>query len=130
MRESIIAGARYIDLLKDMLPEEVREPDRTWLALASYNIGPGQFQRRAAIGELMRANPNGMVRDEAHTAAAGPAEILRKVKSGRARGGEAVLLVENIRAYNDILARQSTALPDCFGEDGEHDRHVGQHGRG
>ena len=28
-----------------------------------------------------------------------------KVKSGRARGGEAVLLVENIRAYHDILVR-------------------------
>jgi membrane-bound lytic murein transglycosylase F len=28
-----------------------------------------------------------------------------RVKSGRARGGEAVLLVENIRAYYDILAR-------------------------
>ena len=27
------------------------------------------------------------------------------MKSGRARGGEAVLLVENIRAYYDILAR-------------------------
>ena len=32
-----------------------------------------------------------------------------KVKSGRARGGEAVLLVENIRAYNDILARHEPA---------------------
>jgi len=32
-----------------------------------------------------------------------------KVKSGRARGGEAVLLVENIRAYYDILARNQPA---------------------
>jgi membrane-bound lytic murein transglycosylase F len=41
--ESILAGARYINLLKDLLPEETEEPDRTWLALAAYNIGPGHF---------------------------------------------------------------------------------------
>ena len=30
-----------------------------------------------------------------------------KVKSGRARGGEAVLLVESIRTYYDILVRNA-----------------------
>jgi len=32
-----------------------------------------------------------------------------RLKSGRARGGEAVLLVENIRAYYDILVRNQPA---------------------
>ena len=32
-----------------------------------------------------------------------------RLKSGRARGGEAVILVENIRTYYDILARNEPA---------------------
>ena len=42
-RQNIIAGARYLKILKDTLPERIAEPDRTWLALASYNVGYGAF---------------------------------------------------------------------------------------
>jgi membrane-bound lytic murein transglycosylase F len=32
-------------------------------------------------------------------------EYYKRLKSGRARGGEAVILVENVRTYYDILQR-------------------------
>ena len=32
-------------------------------------------------------------------------EIYARLKSGRARGGEAVIMVENIRSYYDVLCR-------------------------
>jgi membrane-bound lytic murein transglycosylase MltF len=36
-------------------------------------------------------------------------EIYARLKSGPARGGEAVIMVENIRNYNDILSRVEPA---------------------
>ena len=108
-RESILGGARYINLLKDMLPGEVREPDRTWLALAAYNIGPGHFGAGRRLAELMKADPNVWYEMKDILPLLAQPKYYEKVKSGRARGGEAVLLVENIRAYNDILARHEPA---------------------
>ena len=34
-----MAGARYLRDLKSRLPARIQEPDRTWLALAAFNIG-------------------------------------------------------------------------------------------
>ncbi len=104
-RESIIGGARYLNLLKDMQPEDVPEPDRTWLALASYNIGPGNFNAARALAKLQGADPAAWYEMKQILPLLAQRKYHELVKSGRARGGEAVLLVENIRAYYDILVR-------------------------
>lgn len=39
--QSIRAGAQYLSELRDALPESIDEPDRTWMALAAYNLGMG-----------------------------------------------------------------------------------------
>jgi membrane-bound lytic murein transglycosylase F len=96
--ESILAGARYINLLKEQLPEEVEEPDRTWLALAAYNIGPGHFNSARSLARQLKADPDSWYEMK---------RVLPKLKAGRARGGEAVILVENIRSYYDILQRNA-----------------------
>jgi membrane-bound lytic murein transglycosylase F len=108
-RESIMGGARYLSLLKEMQPAEVAEPDRTWLALASYNIGPGHFNAARALAKLQGADPNAWYEMKQILPLLARPKYYEKVKSGRARGGEAVLLVENIRAYYDILARNQPA---------------------
>jgi membrane-bound lytic murein transglycosylase F len=78
--ESILAGARYINLLKELLPEETEEPDRTWLALAAYNIGPGHFNAaRTWPGNSGR--PQRLVRNEARAAPARPAQICAAVEN-------------------------------------------------
>jgi soluble lytic murein transglycosylase-like protein len=56
--ESILAGARYVNLLKEQLPEDVAEPDRTWLALAGYNIGPGHLNTARTLARQLKADPN------------------------------------------------------------------------
>jgi len=104
-RESIIGGARYLNLLKDMQPEDVPEPDRTWLALASYNIGPGNFNAARALAKLQGADSAAWYEMKQILPLMAQRKYYELVKSGRARGGEAVLLVENIRAYYDILVR-------------------------
>jgi len=104
-RESILGGARYLSLLKDMQPADIPEPDRTWLALAAYNIGPGHFNAARALAKLQEADPAAWYEMKQILPLLAQPKYYEKVKSGRARGGEAVLLVENIRAYHDILVR-------------------------
>jgi len=108
-RESIMGGARYLSLLKEMQPDDVAEPDRTWLALASYNIGPGHFNAARALAKLQGAGPTAWYEMKQILPLLARPKYYEKVKSGRARGGEAVLLVENIRAYYDILVRNQPA---------------------
>lgn len=102
--ESILAGARYVNLLKDMQAEEVKEPDRTWLALASYNIGPGHFNAARSIAKQVGADPSTWYDMKRVLPLLAKPKYYEHLKSGRARGGEAVILVENVRNYYDILA--------------------------
>lgn len=99
--ESVLAGARYIAILKDQLPPEVKEPDRTWLALAAYNIGPGHFGSARALAKQRKTDPNSWYDMKRIL------PRLAQARGNRARGGEAVILVENIRGYYDILLRNA-----------------------
>lgn len=104
-KESIRAGARYLADLADDLPEEVKEPDRTWLALAAYNLGMGHMNGGRAIAESMERNPNSWYEMKKVLPLLAKPEYYSRLKSGRARGGEAVIMVENIRTYYDTLSR-------------------------
>lgn len=108
-RESILAGARYINILKDLQPDEVREPDRTWLALAAYNIGPGHFNAARTLAKQLGADPAAWYEMKRILPLLAKPKYYQRLKSGRARGGEAVILVENIRSYYDILLRNESA---------------------
>ena len=109
-RQSILAGARYINLLRDMLPDEVGEPDRTWLALAAYNIGPGHMNGARTIARQLKADPNTWYDMKRVLPLLAKPQYYERLKAGRARGGEAVILVENIRSYYDILVRNEAPL--------------------
>src|SRR5690606_11788483 len=43
-KQSIEGGARYFIQMHQQLPESIAEPDRTWFALAAYNIGGGHLE--------------------------------------------------------------------------------------
>jgi len=42
-RQNIDAGAKYHAKMKNMF-DDVKEPDRSWMALAAYNVGRGHFR--------------------------------------------------------------------------------------
>ena len=108
--ESILAGARYINLLKEQLPEETEEPDRTWLALAAYNIGPGHFSAARTLARQLKADPDAWYEMKRILPLLAQPRYAQQLKIGKARGGEAVILVENIRSYYDILQRNTSPL--------------------
>src|SRR5690606_32224713 len=89
----------------DDLPEEVKDPDRLWLALAAYNLGMGHMNGGRAIAESMGYDPNSWYEMKKVLPLLAKPEYYARLKSGRARGGEAVIMVENIRTFYDTLSR-------------------------
>ena len=108
--ESILAGARYINLLREQLADETEEPDRTWLALAAYNIGPGHFNAARTLARQLKADPGAWYEMKRILPLLAQPKYAQQLKIAKARGGEAVILVENIRAYYDILLRNTPPL--------------------
>jgi len=104
--ESIRAGARYLDILRKQIPDSTPEPDRTWQAMAAYNIGPGHFNAARTIGRQRKADVDSWLEMKGVLPLLARPEFYERLKSGRARGGEAVILVENVRSFYDILSRQ------------------------
>ena len=108
-RESIIGGARYLNILRDGLAD-VPEPDRTWLALAGYNIGPGHLNAARTIARQLKADADAWYDMKRVLPLLARPQYYSRLKSGRARGGEAVIMTENIRSYYDILSRNEPPL--------------------
>ena len=91
--------------LKDMLPSRISEPDRTWLALAAYNMGYGHLEDGRILAQRMKLNPDSWVDLKKVLPLLTQSAYYTKLKHGYGRGGQAVIFVESIRTYYDILAR-------------------------
>lgn len=104
-QQSILAGARYVNHLKDTVPARIPEPDRTWIALAAYNIGYGHLEDARILAKKKKLNPDSWTDLKTTLPLLAKTEHIDEVKHGYARGGETVIFVENVRTYYDILAR-------------------------
>ena len=102
-RNSIFGGAQYFARQTERIADEVEEPDRTWMALAAYNVGFYHLKDAQQIAEWQGGDRNSWV----DVSKALPLKAQRKwysrVPYGYARGWEPVLYVNNIRAYYNIL---------------------------
>ena len=104
-RQSIVAGARYLADLKRSLPERIREPDRTWLALAAFNIGIGHLEDARVLAARRKLNPDSWSDIKKTLPVLAQPDSVDATKFGFARGGQAVVFVETVRAYYDVLLR-------------------------
>jgi membrane-bound lytic murein transglycosylase F len=104
-RASIIGGARYFALLRDQLPAEVPEPDRTWMAIAAYNLGMGHFRGARRIAQSLQRDLTAWLDIKEVLPLLSKPAFAARLKAGPARGGEAVTTAENVRNYYEILAR-------------------------
>ncbi len=102
-RSSIFGGARFYARQTERVADTVAEPDRTWMALAAYNVGFNHIKDARIIVEWEGGDPDTWV----DISKALPLLAQRKwyslVPFGYARGWEPVLYVNNIRAYYTIL---------------------------
>ncbi|UCG72427.1 MAG: membrane-bound lytic murein transglycosylase MltF [Chromatiales bacterium] len=100
--QSIAGGADYISRMKARFAE-VREPDRTWFALAAYNIGYAHVQDARALARDQGLNADTWVHVREHFEKLSQARWYRQTRHGYAPGWEPVRYVENVRNYYDIL---------------------------
>ena len=104
-RESIVGGARYLALLRESMQARIPEPDRTYLALAAYNLGIGHLEDARILAQRAGLNPDKWQDVRQVLPRLADPEAFSTLKHGYARGFEAIQLVDNVRNYHDILAR-------------------------
>jgi len=103
-RNSILGGARYFTQLKRRIAKDITGPDRTWFALAAYNVGLGHVNDARIITRKLGGNPNKWMDVSNNLPLLMQKRWYKQTRHGYARGIEAVRYVENIRNYFDILA--------------------------
>lgn len=101
--QSIAAGAQLVAQLRQLVPERIREPDRTWIALAAFNLGYAHVEDARVLAQQQKLNPDSWTDLKKVLPLLAKPEFAAKAKRGFARGGQAVIFVENVRAYYDIL---------------------------
>jgi membrane-bound lytic murein transglycosylase F len=85
-RQSIFGGARYFRQVHDKIPAHVPEPDKTWFALAAYNMGYGRIEDARVLAQKSGRDPDSWEDVRAFL----PAE-------------ETARYVDNVRNYHDLL---------------------------
>lgn len=101
--QSITGGAQYFQQRIQTIPEQIPEPDRTWFALASYNVGLGHLEDARALTKKQGGNPDKWMDVKQRLPLLTQEKWHQQTKHGYARGEEPVEFVENIRSYYDLL---------------------------
>ena len=102
-KNSIFGGAQYYARQTERVADTVDEPDRTWMALAAYNVGFNHIKDARQIVEWQGGNADTWVDISKALPMLSQREWYSRVPFGYARGWEPVLYVNNIRAYYNIL---------------------------
>ncbi len=100
---SIFGGAEFFAEQLTRLPETVLDPDRTWMALAAYNVGFLHLMDARHIVEWEDGNPDSWVDVSETLPLLARERWYSRVQHGYARGWEPVLYVNNVRNYYNII---------------------------
>jgi membrane-bound lytic murein transglycosylase F len=100
---SIFGGAEFYARQVERIPEGVQEPDRTWMALAAYNVGYNHVIDARRIVEWQGGDPDAWVDLSRTLPLLARKRWYSRLEHGYARGWEPVLYVNNIRNYYNII---------------------------
>ncbi|MDI1309608.1 MAG: membrane-bound lytic murein transglycosylase MltF [Methylotenera sp.] len=110
-KQSVPAGAKYIVKMIDTVPERIPEPDRTYMALAAYNIGYAHVEDARVLANRLNLNPDSWADVKKTLVMLNDPEYYTTLKYGYASGGAPVIFVESIRSYQRILERYQPSHP-------------------
>ena len=109
-RSSIFGGAKYLARLQKVMPRRIPEPDRTWLAVAAYNVGLGHLEDARILAQRQGKNPDKWEDVRGFLPLLSQERWYTQTKRGYARGWEPVRYVENVQSYLNILQVAGTRL--------------------
>lgn len=101
---AIDGGARYLADRHRRLPDTIPEPDRTFLALASYNIGRGHLLDARQLARELGKNPDSWDDMKEVLPLKADKRYYPSTRYGYARGYEPVHYVQRIRNYRDVIS--------------------------
>lgn len=102
-KQSVTGGAKYFTQIRNRLPERIKNPDRTWMALAAYNVGLGHLEDARILTQRQGGNPDVWDDVKKSLPLLSKKKYYKQTKHGYARGWEPVKYVENIRNFHNIL---------------------------
>jgi membrane-bound lytic murein transglycosylase MltF len=109
--ENILGGARYLQYMKERIPKRILDPDRTWLAMAAYNIGIGHLEDARIITQMRKKNPDRWSDVRANLHRLSDPVWHQRVKRGYANGRETLQFVERVSQFAAILVN---AIPETM----------------
>lgn len=123
---SIKGGAQYFAKIKARIPDRIPEPDRTWMALASYNVGFGHLEDARILTQKDGKDPDQWLHVKEYLPLLQKKKWYKQTKHGYARGSEPVVYVQNIRRYYDVLAwmKQPQAQEDIIASKEQADQYT------
>lgn len=102
-RQSIQGGAAYLAQVMKMVPQRIAEPDRTWLAVAAYNVGFGHLEDARILAQTHGRNADSWDDVSRYLPLLAEEQWYTQAKRGYARGWEPVRFVEQVRGFLSVL---------------------------
>jgi membrane-bound lytic murein transglycosylase F len=109
-RASIFGGAKYLAQLMRTVPERIPEPDRTWFAVAAYNVGFGHVEDARILAQQAGKDPDSWEDVRRFLPLLSQERWYTRTRRGYARGWEPVRYVDNVQAYLNILEVVGTGI--------------------
>ena len=107
-RQSIDGGARYLLNLHGRIPDRIPEPDRTWMALAAYNMGMGHLEDARVLTQQLGGDPDSWGDVVQQFDLLSQEKWYSQTRYGYARGFETRQFVDNVRDYYEMLVWMDT----------------------
>jgi membrane-bound lytic murein transglycosylase F len=106
--QSILAGAKYFAEVLEKIPARIKEPDRTWLAVASYNVGYGHLEDARVLTQTRGKDPDSWTDVRDVLPLLGQERWYAQAKRGYARGWEPVQFVDRVQRFLTLLEWRPT----------------------
>jgi membrane-bound lytic murein transglycosylase F len=103
LSQNILGGARYLAEVIRTIPRHVPEPDRTWFALAAYNVGYGHLEDARVLTQKLGKNPDSWLDVREQLPMLADPDVYALARRGYARGAEPAHFVEQVRQYLAVL---------------------------
>ncbi len=111
---SIMGAAEYLRRTLDNIPAEIADPDRTWYALAAYNLGYTHIERARQLVRGKGGNPDMWVEIRKVLPRMNRLPGLGRAHKKNHRGTVAVEYVDRIRQYYHHLVGMTTPKTDSL----------------
>lgn len=115
--QSVRGGVEYLRRMVARIPDSIDEHEKTWFALASYNVGFGHVMDARRLTKKQGGNPDAWSDVKERLPLLRQKKYHSQTRYGFARGDEARNYVENIRRYyQSIIGHVEQQTPSIISD--------------